>query len=176
MSPDPIALDPADGQPAIRYGVLPLHEVASVSGLDFLRGMIAGIYPAPPIAEISGMRLGRADEGEVEFEGAPTHAFMNPLGTIHGGWTSIMLDTVMACAVHTMLKAGQGYTTAEFKVHFVRPVFPSSAPVRAVGSVIHAGGRLATSEGKLYDARGRLLAHGTETCFVFDVPKAAAAA
>ena len=137
---------PTSDQPAttgVRYGVLPLHQVAAVSGLDFLRGMIAGLYPAPPIAEIAGMRLGSADEGHVEFEGEPSHAFLNPLGTVHGGWTSIILDTVMACAVHSTLRAGQGYTTAEFKVHFVRPVLPDAGRVRAVGSVIHAGGRLA---------------------------------
>ena len=154
----------------IRYGLTPLAEAAAMDGLAFLRAMLAGHLPAPPVCEVAAIRMVSADPGHVVFEGDPDARFYNPLGTIHGGWTSTLMDTVMACAVHSVLKAGQAYTTAEFKVHFVRPVLPATGVIRAEGRIVHAGGRIATSEGRMTDARGKLLAHGTETCFVFDAP------
>jgi uncharacterized protein (TIGR00369 family) len=116
-----------------------------------------------------------AEEGRVVFEGEPTESFFNPLGTIHGGWTSAILDSAMACAVHSTLNAGQGYTTVEMKLNFVRPILPNTGKVTCEGVLIHRGGTLATSEGKLFDAKGRLLAHGTETCMIFSAAASKAA-
>ena len=110
------------------------------------------------------------------FKGQPTEAFFNPLGTIHGGWTSAILDSAKACAVHTTLLAGQGYTSVEMKLNFVRPILPDLGEVTCEGTVVHRGGTLATSEGKLFDARGRLLAHGSETCMIFEAGARAARA
>jgi uncharacterized protein (TIGR00369 family) len=90
---------------------------------------------------------------------------------VHGGWAATILDSCMACAVHTTLAAGEGYTTLEFKVSCLRPVLPGMGLVRAEGTVIHRARRVATSEGKLIDGKGRVLAHGTETCLIFDAPQ-----
>ncbi len=151
------------------FGLLSAESLGALSGLDLLRGMMSGHYPAPPVAQTAGMRIVEATEGCVAFDGEPHARFFNPLGTIHGGWASTLLDTVMACAVHSLLKPGQAYTTAEFKIHFVRPILPTTGMVRAVGTIVHAGARMATSEGRITDGKGRLLAHGTETCMIFEM-------
>jgi uncharacterized protein (TIGR00369 family) len=149
---------------------LPLRDIMHMSGLEMLRGMIDGSLPAPPFAVTTAITLVSADDGAVVFEGEPKAAFYNPLGSIHGGWTATIMDSVMACAVHSTLKPGEGYTTLEFKLHFCRPILPSTGVVRAEGVVLSRGRRAATSEGRLYDKAGKLLAHGTETCMIFDMP------
>ncbi|MGL5138846.1 MAG: PaaI family thioesterase, partial [Beijerinckiaceae bacterium] len=149
---------------------LPLRELAALSGLEMLRGMIDRSLPAPPFAVTTAITMVSADEGKVVFEGEPKAEFYNPLGSIHGGWTATIMDSVMACAVHSTLKPGEGYTTLEFKLHFCRPILPSTGIVRAEGFVLSRGRRAATSEGKLFDREGKLLAHGTETCLIFDMP------
>jgi uncharacterized protein (TIGR00369 family) len=158
----------ANASPDIRP--LPLREIAGMSGLDVLRGMIAGTLPAPPFAVTTAITLLSADEGKVVFTGEPKADFYNPLGSIHGGWTATIMDSVMACAVHSTLKPGEAYTTLEFKLHFCRPILPSTGVVRAEGLVLSRARRAATSEGKLFDKDGKLLAHGTETCLIFDMP------
>ena len=161
-----------EGFPTDRiFGVVPREVLTAEPGLAFLRAMIEGRHPAPPFARSTGIWLTEADEGRAVFAGLPSEGFFNPIGTIHGGWTSAILDSAMACAVHTTLKAGQAYTTVEMKLNFVRPVLPSSGRLTCEGVVIHRGGTLATSEGRLVDASGKLIAHGTETCMIFDVAK-----
>lgn len=155
---------------------LPLKEIAGLTGLETLRGMIERRLPAPPFSAATDIYLAEADEGRVIFQGQPTAAFLNPLGSIHGGWTAAIMDSAMACAVHSTLKVGEAYTTLEFKLHYVRPIMPDTGIVRCEGVVLSRGRRAATSEGKLYDASGKLLAHGTETCLIFDMPGARPAA
>jgi uncharacterized protein (TIGR00369 family) len=149
------------------HGIVSRDVLTAEPGLAFLRGMLEGRHPAPPFSRSTNVYMIQAEEGRVVFEGEPTESFFNPLGTIHGGWTSAILDSAMACAVHTTLAAGQGYTTVEMKLNFVRPILPNMGKVTCEGVLIHRGGTLATSEGKLFDAKGRLLAHGTETCMIF---------
>ncbi len=150
------------------HGIVSRDVLTAEPGLAFLRGMLEGRHPAPPFTQSTNVYIVLAEEGRVVFEGEPTERFFNPLGTIHGGWTSAILDSAMACAVHTTLQAGQGYTSVEMKLNFVRPILPELGEVTCEGVVVHRGGTLATSEGKLFDARGRLLAHGTETCLIMD--------
>lgn len=149
-------------------GLAPRQAMLEESGLEMLRGLIDGRHPVPPFAATTGCYLVEADDGRAVFKGIPDARFLNPLGAIHGGWTSGILDSAMACAIHSILKAGQGYTTLELKVHLVRAVLPSSGELTCEGRLVHRGGTVATSEGYLRDAAGRLLAHGTETCLVFD--------
>jgi uncharacterized protein (TIGR00369 family) len=149
-----------------KVGVVSRDVLLAEDGLSFLRGIIEGRHPGPPFADAMDFDLAEADEGRVVFIGRPSPRFFNPLGTIHGGWTATILDSAMACAAHSTLKAGEGYTTLEMKLNYVRPVMPESDIVRCEGKLIHRGGSVITSEGRLVDARGRLLAHGTETCMV----------
>ena len=154
-----------------KVGVVSREELVAGDGLSFLRGIIAGTNPAPPFADAMDFDLVEADEGRVVFVGTPSPRFFNPLGTIHGGWTATILDSAMACAAYATLKPGEGYTTLEMKLNYVRPVMPDSGPVRCEGKLIHRGGTVITTEGRLVDARGKLLAHGTETCLVFPAKK-----
>ncbi len=150
-------------------GVSSLDEMCNRSGLEFLRDIASGVLPLPPIGKALNFFLLEADEGRVVFQGTPTFDFYNPIGTVHGGWAATLLDSCMACAVQSTLKKGQGYTTAEFKLNLVRPLTDQTGPVRAEGKIIHAGRQVATSEGRLFGPDGKLYAHGTTTCMIFQI-------
>jgi uncharacterized protein (TIGR00369 family) len=107
-----------------------------------------------------------AEHGRVVFEGPAGAKVLDPLGTIHGGWISTLLDSAMGCAVHSTLKPGHGYTTVDMTVSFVRAVLPTSGKLICKGKIIHSGGRIATAEGRVTDAAGKLIAHSTETCMI----------
>ena len=150
-------------------GVTPPVQVKPLSGLEFLQGMLEGRFPPPPIGAALKFELVQVEHGRAVFEAVPEFAFYNPIGVVHGGYAATLLDSCMGCAVQTALPAGQGYTTLEFKINFVRAMTDQTGRVRAEGRVIHPGNRAATAEGHIYDARGKLLAHGTTTCLVFPI-------
>ncbi|KAB2851617.1 MAG: PaaI family thioesterase [Hyphomicrobiaceae bacterium] len=150
-----------------KYGLVTPETLQSMSGLEFLSGIASGRLPQPPIAETLGFRLVEVERGRAVFAGTPARGYLNPLGTIHGGYAGTLLDSCMACSVQTMLERGNGYTTLEYKVHLVRPMTEATGPVRAEGRVVHAGRRAATAEGRITDDKGNVLAHGTTTCLVF---------
>jgi uncharacterized protein (TIGR00369 family) len=152
-----------------KFGLVPPDVAATMSGLELLQGMIAGRFPGPPIMELMGFRLVEVENGRAVFAGTPGFQHYNPLGTVHGGYAATLLDSCMGCSVHTTMPKGMGYTTLEFKVSLVRAVTADTGPVRAEGKVITSGRRVATAEGRLIDAGGRLLAHATTTCLVFEV-------
>ena len=129
--------------------------------------MIAGELRYPPIAYTLGFMLISADKGHVVFQGTPEHRHYNPIGSVHGGFHATLLDSCVGCAVHTTLEAGQGYTTLELKVNYVRALTDRVGPVRAEGKVIHVGKQVATAEGRIVDVQGRLYAHASTTCLVF---------
>ena len=149
------------------YGVTPLDQAVSTDGLTFLQAMISGKLPAPPIAETLGFDLVEAEPGKAVFQGVPGFRHYNPLGTVHGGFAMTLMDSCLACAVHTTLKKGEGYTTLEIKVNLVRAITKETGLIRATGRLIHRGRTTATSEGDVRDAAGTLLAHGTTTCMIF---------
>jgi uncharacterized protein (TIGR00369 family) len=119
------------------------------------------------IAHLLDFKPVEVEEGFVVFEGHPSKAVYNPIGSVHGGYAATLLDSAMGCAVHTMLKAGQGYTTLELKVAYHRAMSDASGPVRAEGKVISLGRKAAFAEGRLVDKNGKLCATATTTCLVF---------
>ena len=160
---------PSDGTDR-QYGLVPPEIAATMSGLELLQGMIAGRFPGPPIMQLIGFHLAEVEQGRAVFESTPAFKHYNPLGSVHGGYAAILLDSCMGCAVHTTLPKGTGYITLEFKVSLVRAITADTGPVRADGKVLSSGRRAATAEGRLTDASGRLLAHATTTCLVFELP------
>ncbi len=152
---------------ALPHGVTPLEQVKHLTGLEFMRGILEGRYPPAPITAVLKLELTEVEHGRAVFEGVPEFAFYNPISSVHGGYAATLLDSCMGCAVHTILPAGQAYTTLEFKINFVRAMTDQTGRVRAEGKVIHPGSRAATAEGNLYDAKGKLLAHATTTCMIF---------
>jgi uncharacterized protein (TIGR00369 family) len=153
----------ASAAPA-QIGLVPHDRIAAMGGLAFLKALFAGELPAPPFSATSDIHGVEAEAGRVVFVGRPSTAFYNPLGTIHGGWTSMIMDSALGCAVLSVLEPGQAFTTIEIKVNLVRPLTADTGEVRCEGTIVHQGGRILTSEARLTDARGRLLAHGTSTC------------
>jgi uncharacterized protein (TIGR00369 family) len=140
-----------------------------LSGLEFIRAIFAGELPQPPIALLLGFRGVEADRGRAVFELQPGAQHYNAIGSVHGGAALTLLDSAMSCAVHTLLDPGVRYTTLEVKANFVRPIAADVGVIRCEGTVVHAGSRVATAEGKLTDGAGKLLAHGTTTCLIMPV-------
>jgi uncharacterized protein (TIGR00369 family) len=151
------------------YGVVPIEQVRPMDGLALFEAIKEGCLPAPPISQALGMTLDEVELGRVVFGYRPVSDHYNPLGTVHGGIAATLLDSVMGCCIHTTLKAGTGYTTVEIKINYVRAMTDKTGPVRAEGKIINVGSRIATSEGRLTDASGKLLAHGTTTCLIFPI-------
>jgi uncharacterized protein (TIGR00369 family) len=147
------------------------RPAASIAGLDFLKHLADGSHPAPPFARETDIWIVEAERGRVLFAAMPSKRFYNPLGTVHGGWISTLLDSAMGCAVHSVLLAGQAYTTVDMTVNFVRPVLEKTGKLTCEGKIIHAGGRIATAEGRVWDEAGTLIAHGSETCLVMTAPE-----
>lgn len=146
------------------------EQVAGKTGLEMLQAMLRGELPYPTIAKTLDFHLIEASEGRAVFQGAPGPAHLNPMGGIHGGWYATLLDSALGCAVHTMMPAGRGYTTAELSVNLVKAINPAKAPrVRAIGTVIHCGRQLATAEARMVGPDGTLYAHATTTCMVFEL-------
>ena len=142
---------------------------AQMPGIDYMRAIIAGEFPPPPIAVLLRMGPVEVEEGWVAFEGEPGEEHYNPIGTVHGGYAATLLDSAIGSAVHTTLPAGSGYTTLTLETKFVRPITRDTGKVRVEAQVLHRGRRQATGEARLYDAEtGKLLAHGTGTCLIFE--------
>ena len=160
---------PTETDASGHFGVIPLDTIRAMAGLDLLQAIAAGRLPQAPIARLLNFRLAEAAPGEVTFVGHPAAEHYNPIGSVHGGYAATLLDSCMSCAVQSLLPKGTGYTTLEFRVHLVRPITSDSGPVRATGKIVHPGRRAATAEGRILDCDGRLLAHGTTTCFMFDI-------
>jgi uncharacterized protein (TIGR00369 family) len=148
---------------------VPVEAMRTLDGLTVLRRILTGDLPTPPIAALLPFSLVEVDPGRAVFEGRPDERLLNPMGSVHGGFAMTLLDSAMTCAVVTALAAGEGCTTIETKVNFVRALMPSSGPVRAEATLVHAGARVATAQGRLVDTRGRIYAHGTTTCLRFPV-------
>jgi len=143
-----------------------MERLRQMSGLEFLRAMIAGEGPTAAIGAHMGFRLVEVEPGRAVFEGQPGPHLLNPLGAIHGGFALALIDSACGCAVHSELDAGIGYTTVETKVNFTRPIDPTGAPIRCEGRVLSRGRQIATSEAYLRSAEGKLLAHGTSTLII----------
>ena len=150
-------------------GVARPEQVAGRSGLEVLQSMLRGDLPYPPIARTLSFQLVEVGEGRAVFQGTPGADHLNPMGTVHGGWYATLLDSALGCAVHTMMPAGRGYTTAELGVNLVKAIGPKVQRVRAEGKVLHCGRQLATAEARLVGPDGTLYAHATTTCLVFDM-------
>jgi uncharacterized protein (TIGR00369 family) len=147
-------------------------ELAGRSGMQVFEAIFAGQLPRPPIGETLDFLPVHIEPGFAVFQGRPNARHYNPLGSVHGGWFATLLDSAVGCAVHSTLPAGKAYTTLELKVNIVRALTDAVPLVRAEGRVVHAGRQVATAEGRLTGPDGRLYAHASTTCLVFDPPAA----
>jgi uncharacterized protein (TIGR00369 family) len=164
-------MEPSWGEP--RTKTVEFHDPtvtavggAQLSGLGHLQAMLAGTLPPPPIAQLMGFGPTEVEQGRVVFTCTPDHSVYNPIGVVHGGLVCALLDSVCGCAVQTTLPQGQGYTSVEIKVSYLRPVRAGDV-LTAVGTVVKPGRRVAFSEGEVRDGEGRTVATATSTCLVF---------
>ncbi len=141
-----------------------------LSGLDYLRKIVDGQVPPPPIAALMGMRLEEVEPGRAVFSLDVGEHLYNPIGSVHGGAFCTVLDSAMGCAVHSALPAGKSYTTLELKVNLVKALTVQTPTVRSEGRVISSGRRVATASAQIVGPDGTLFAHATTTCLIFDVP------
>jgi uncharacterized protein (TIGR00369 family) len=144
---------------------------AQMSGLDYVRAIQAGEIPPPPIAVVMNFSIAELEEGRAVFEGEPGEEHYNPIGVVHGGYASTLLDSALGCAVHTTCPTGVGYTSQTLEVKYLRPITRDTGAVRAEAHVLHRGRKNATSEARLIAKdTGKLLATGTSTCLILEAP------
>ncbi|NKQ26685.1 PaaI family thioesterase [Streptomyces galbus] len=142
------------------------------TGLDFLRDVLAGRLPAPPISATLGFTLEEVEPGRAVFAMEPGEEHYNPIGSVHGGVYATLLDSAAGCAVQSVLPAGTGYTSLDLTLKFLRPITVDTGKVRAVGTVLNQGRRTALAQAQLFDTTDRLLAHATSSCMLFPVAAA----
>lgn len=149
------------------YGTVSADRQQQMSGLQFVQGLVDGTLPLNTIAKTLGYNVTEVENGRVVVALEPNGAHLNPAGTVHGGLAATLLDSCMGLAIQSTLEKGVGQTTVEFKISLVRPITPETGLIRAEGVVLNCGRRIGTAEGRITDHKGRLLAHGTTTCLIF---------
>jgi uncharacterized protein (TIGR00369 family) len=187
MSSDPFDAPDTQGQMAsdtpsddsTRVRTIRWHDPAiafdamrRMTGLEFLRAAQRGEVPVAPISALVGYRFIEVEEGRVVVAFEPAEYHYNPLLIAHGGIAATLLDTAMACAMQTLMPVGIGFTTLEIKVNYLRPITIGAGELRAEGRVINVGRRVGVAEGRITDASGKLYAHATTTCLVYDTNQA----
>jgi uncharacterized protein (TIGR00369 family) len=150
------------------YGTVSAERQKQMSGLEFVQGLVDGTLPLNTMAQTLGYDVTEAARGRVVVSAEPSDIHLNPAGTVHGGVAATLLDSCMGLAIQSTLEQGVGQTTLEFKISLLRPITPETGAIRAEGVVLNCGRRVGTAEGRLTDSRGRLLAHGTTTCLIFE--------
>src|SRR3982075_1738203 len=150
------------------FGTVSADRQKAMSGLEFVQGLVDGTLPLNTIAQTLGYDVTEAASGRVVITAEPSGIHLNPAGTVHGGLAAALLDSCMGLAVQSTLEKGVGQTTLEFKISLLRPITPETGEIKAEGIVLSRGRRVGTAEGRITDGQGRLLAHGTTTCLIFE--------
>ncbi|PUA81125.1 aromatic compound degradation protein PaaI [Nocardioides currus] len=141
--------------------------MAELDGLGQLHAIEQGLVPPPPVMATIDMNHFHAERGSVTCGMRVDTFHYNPLGGVHGGMISTLLDTAAGCSVHSTLAVGEMYTSLDLSVKFLRPVTLESGQVTCVGKVLSRGRRTALAEAQLVDEDDRLLAHATSSCMIF---------
>jgi uncharacterized protein (TIGR00369 family) len=149
------------------YGTVSADRQKEMSGLEFVQGLVDGTLPLNTIAETLGYDVTEVTNGRVVVTATPNGTHLNPAGTVHGGLAATMLDSCMGLAIQSKLEKGVSSTTLEFKILLLRPITPETGLIMAEGVVLSCGRRIGTAEGRITDHQGRLVAHGTTTCLIF---------
>ncbi len=149
------------------FGTVSADRQKEMSGLEFVQGLANGDLPLNTVAQTLGYDIVEAAKGRVVVSATPNNGHLNPAGTVHGGLAATLLDSCMGLAIQSTLEKGVAQTTLEFKISLLRPITPETGVIKAEGVVLNCGRRVGAAEGKVRDNKGRLLAHGTTTCLIF---------
>ncbi len=144
-------------------------QALQMSGLEYIQAMKDKKIPAPPVMHTLDFDLRSIEAGKAVFSFIPSEFHYNPIGTVHGGVISTILDSALGCAVHSLLPAGKAYTTLELKVNFLKAITKNNGELTATGKVIHSGSKTALVEAQVTDAAGKIYAHSVSTCLIFDI-------
>jgi uncharacterized protein (TIGR00369 family) len=150
------------------YGTVSAVRQKEMTGLEFVQGLADRTLPLNTIARTLGYDVTEAANGRVVIVAEPNDTLLNPAGTVHGGFSATLLDSCMGLAIQSTLEKRIGQTTREFKISLVRPITLETGKIMAEGLVLSRGRRIGTAEGRITDRNGRLLAHGTTTCLIFE--------
>lgn len=156
--------------PEFNVGAIPMSEAFEKTGEELMRSIMESGLPAPSIARHMTQWISHVAEGEVEFRGEPSADVLNPIGIVHGGWAMTLLDSALGCAVHTTMAKGESFVSLDTNVKFIRAITAETGQVRCIGRVQSRGRRIATADGVIEDAKGRILATATSACFIQQIP------
>lgn len=152
-------------------GVATPAQLRGLSGLQWLEAISRGELPAVTVSESMNIWPISVAEGRVVFQGRPDARYLNPMGTVHGGWIATLLDSAVGCVVLSTLPAAKAFTTVELKISYLRAIAWQQTPlVRAEASIINAGRMVGFAEARLLGPDGKLYAHATTICVVLDRP------
>ena len=150
------------------------RPAAGLAGIDYLRGLIDGTFPPPPMGLLMGMDLVEVEVGRAVFTCLPDESHYNTIGIVHGGLVCTLLDSAAGCAVQSTLPAGVGYTSIDLNVSYLRPLRQSTGRITVEGRVLKPGRRVAFTEGRVTDEAGTLLATATSSLLIFPLDPPAA--
>lgn len=151
-----------------RVGLAEPWQIEGKTGLQIMTALLEGELPHPHMADTFECELVELGDGHAVFQATPQLKHYNPLGSVHGGWYATLLDFGLGCAVQTKLPAGRSYTTSQINLHIVRPAGVKTGPLRCVGTALHVGRTVGTAEARIVDPDGKLYAHATTTCMIFE--------
>ena len=149
------------------YGTVSADRQKEMSGLEFVQGLVDGTLPLNTIAETLGYDVIEAERGRVVVTLDPGDIHLNPAGTVHGGRRGHIARQLHGPGRPVDSREGRRSDHLEFKISLIRPITPQTGLIRAEGTVLNGGRRVGTAEGRVTDGNGRLLAHGTTTCLIF---------
>ena len=112
-----------------------------------------------PFVELLGFELQKFEGGEATICFNPKPEHENSFNVVHGGASMTLLDVVMAHAARSVEPA-MGCVTIEMKTSFMRA---AKGPLQAKGKLLHRTATMAFTEGRIFDAAGKLCAHATGT-------------
>ncbi len=135
-------------------------------GLAFIKDVMNGKYPPPPVCDIIPMQMITAEEGLIEFTMTADQRHLNPMGGVHGGVIATYIDSVAGCVVNTVLKEGEAYGTIDLNIKYFKPV-PTGKELRCIGKLLNRSSNLAATQASLNDEEGKCYAHGTATFAIF---------
>jgi uncharacterized protein (TIGR00369 family) len=138
-------------------------------GIDLMRAMAEGRVPPPPVGSLIGVNGFTVEKGKVAMGFDPQEFHYNAMGTVHGGVIATVIDMVLGSAVHSTLKAGQGFTTLTLELKYHRAVTVKSGHLTATAEIVTRGREIVTAEAKLVDKNDRLFANATSTLMILRI-------
>jgi uncharacterized protein (TIGR00369 family) len=145
----------------VEGAVLPQEEFRKRSGLDLLRALIDAELPAPPIHHLTGFRLSEAEEGRAVAVLPCSKWLSTSAGTIQGGFTAMLAENAMSAAAFSTAPPDTAVAPLDFKVNYLRPVFPDGNDLTARARILHRGRTLVIAAAAVTNSTGKEVALAT---------------